>query len=74
MKVLNGFSRKGQRVEHDLLSGQPQVLWPVAVHFMGGALAKAVPICSGLEQEPIQQSCRIFPTCSGCKKYHKQVS
>lgn len=27
MKVLNGFSRKGQRVEHDLLSGQPQVLY-----------------------------------------------
>ena len=37
MKVLNGFSRKGQQVEHDLLSGQPQVLWPVAVHFMGAA-------------------------------------
>ena len=54
MKVLNGFSRKGQWVEHDLLSGQPQVLWPVAVHFMGVASAKAVPVCSGLEQEPIQ--------------------
>lgn len=37
MKVLNGFSRKGQQAEHDLLSGQPQVLWPVAVHFMGAA-------------------------------------
>ncbi len=54
MKVLNGFSRKGQRVEHDLLSGQPQVLWPVAVHFMRVASAKAVPVCSGREQEPIQ--------------------
>ena len=49
MKVLNGFSRKGQWVEHDLLSGQPQVLWPVAVHFMGVASAKAVPVCSGWE-------------------------
>ena len=37
MKVLNGFSRKGQQVEYALLSGQPQVLWPVAVHFMGAA-------------------------------------
>ena len=59
MKVLNGFSMKGQRVEHDLLSGQPQVLWPVAVHFMGAASAKAVTVCAGREQVTIAVSKKI---------------